>query len=116
MRSGSRRRTIRRTRSLEGSPKFRGKGQWMGKKRGAQMTEDDSQSDPRGVQATNGRDAPGAEQRAQPTVERIRRAGADFERGDTGQITMRDSPLERAHARELITHHQYSAGQKYRHH
>jgi hypothetical protein len=88
----------------------------MGKKRGAQMTEDDSQSDPRGVQATNGRDAPGAEQRAQPTVERIRRAGADFERGDTGQITMRDSPLERAHARKLITHQQYSVGQKYRHH
>ena len=33
-----------------------------------------------------------------------------------GQITMRDSPLERAHARKLITHQQYSVGQKYRHH
>jgi hypothetical protein len=29
---------------------------------------------------------------------------------------MRDSPLERAHARRLITHQQYSVGQKYRHH
>ena len=74
------------------------------------MTEDDRHSDPRGVQATSGRrDAPVAEQRAQPTAERIRRAGADFERGDTGQITMRDSPLERAYARKLITRQQYSA-------
>jgi hypothetical protein len=29
---------------------------------------------------------------------------------------MRDSPLERAFARKLITHQQYSVGQKYRHH
>src|SRR5262247_1823432 len=55
-------------------------------------------------------------QRARPTPERIRRAGADFERGDTGQITMRDSPLERALARKVITQEQYAAGQKYRHH
>jgi hypothetical protein len=56
------------------------------------------------------------EQRALPTPERSRRAGADFERGDTGQMTMRDSPLERAFARNVITQEQYSAGQKYRHH
>jgi uncharacterized protein DUF6456 len=56
------------------------------------------------------------EQRALPTPERRRRAGADIERGDTGQITMRDSPLERALARKVVTPEQYSAGQKYRHH
>ena len=54
--------------------------------------------------------------RAQPTPERLRRAGGDFERGDTGQITMRDSPLERIFARGVVTQEQYSAGQKYRHH
>jgi hypothetical protein len=59
---------------------------------------------------------PPVEHRALPTLERIRRAGRDFERGDTGQITMRDSPLERAFARNMITQEQYSAGQKYRHH
>jgi hypothetical protein len=53
---------------------------------------------------------------AEPTRERIRQAGMDFERGDTGQITMRDSPLERALARNVITQEQYAAGQKYRHH
>jgi hypothetical protein len=46
----------------------------------------------------------------------MRRAGTDFELGDTGQITMRDSPLERARARKLITDQQYLVGQKYRHH
>jgi hypothetical protein len=56
------------------------------------------------------------EQRARPTAERMRRAGAHFERGDTGQITMRDSPLERALARKTITPEQYAAAQKYRHH
>jgi hypothetical protein len=56
------------------------------------------------------------EQRARPTAERMRRAGARFERGDTGQITMRDSPLERALARKTITPEQYAAAQKYRHH
>jgi hypothetical protein len=59
---------------------------------------------------------PSVEHRAQPTAERMRRAGANFERGDTGQITMRDSPLERALARGVITQEQYSAAQKYRHH
>jgi hypothetical protein len=62
------------------------------------------------------RGRPSLELRAQPTAERMRRAGADFERGDTGQITMRDSPLERALARNVITQEQYSAAQKYRHH
>jgi hypothetical protein len=56
------------------------------------------------------------ERHALPTPERLRRAGRDFERGDTGQITMRDSPLERALARNALTPEQYSAGQKYRHH
>jgi hypothetical protein len=55
-------------------------------------------------------------ERASPTPERMRRAGGDFERGHTGQITMRDSPLERSFARGVITHEQYSAAQKYRHH
>ena len=54
--------------------------------------------------------------RAQPTPERLRRAGGDFERGDTGRITMRDNPLERAFARRVISREQYSAAQKYRHH
>ena len=56
------------------------------------------------------------EQRARPTPERVRQAGADLARGDTGQITMRDSPLERALARNVVTPEQYAAGQKYRHH
>ena len=58
---------------------------------------------------------PLVEYRALPTTERLRRAGRDIERGDTGQITMRDSPLERALARSVITQEQYLAGQKYRH-
>jgi hypothetical protein len=66
--------------------------------------------------AKSGTDRPPVQQRASPTQERVRRAGADFERGDTGQITMRDSPLERAFMRNAITQEQYSAGQKYRHH
>ena len=62
------------------------------------------------------RKEPPPERNALPTPERLRRAGRDFERGDTGQITMRDSPLERAFARNALTPEQYSAGQKYRHH
>src|SRR5262249_16146460 len=50
------------------------------------------------------------------TRERLRRAGPDVARGHSGQITMRDSPLERAFARNALTPEQYSAGQKYRHH
>jgi hypothetical protein len=56
------------------------------------------------------------DQRARPTAERLRRARGHFERGHSGQITMRDSPLERAYARSLITPEQYAAAQKYRHH
>src|SRR3954447_7126405 len=56
------------------------------------------------------------DQRARPTAERLRHAGTDLLRGDTGQITMRDSPLERAFARHILTRPQYAAGQKYRHH
>jgi len=57
-----------------------------------------------------------AEQWASPTPERMRRAGQDFQRGDTGQITFGDSPLERAFARGTITRAQHSVGQKFRHH
>src|SRR5438093_7680839 len=56
------------------------------------------------------------ERRALPTPERLRRAGKDVARGETGQITMRDAPLERAFARGALSAEQYSAGQKYRHH
>jgi hypothetical protein len=56
------------------------------------------------------------EQRARPSPERVRQAAGDVARGDTGQITMRDSPLERALARNVVTREQYAAGQKYRHH
>jgi hypothetical protein len=59
---------------------------------------------------------PSIEQRAGPTTERLRHAASHFVRGDTGQITMRDSPLERAFTRHVITRQQYAAGQKYRHH
>ncbi len=51
-----------------------------------------------------------------PTPERMSRAGTDFERGESGQVTMRDSPLERALARRVVTPLQYAAAQKYRHH
>jgi hypothetical protein len=64
----------------------------------------------------HGRDGGSIEQRARPTTERLRQAGTDFVRGETGQITMRDSPLERALARHVLTRPQYAAGQKYRHH
>ncbi len=56
------------------------------------------------------------EQGASPTPERMRRAGEDFQRGDTGQITFGDNPLERAFARGTITREQYSVGQKFRQH
>src|SRR5262245_35622166 len=56
------------------------------------------------------------ERRALPTPERLRRAGKDVARGNSGQITMRHAPLERAFARGALTAEQYSAGQKYRHH
>ena len=60
---------------------------------------------------------PAAEERARrPTPERLRHARGAFTCGHSGQITMRDSPLERAFARKLIGDAQYAAGQKYRHH
>ena len=81
------------------------------------MTRHNRRFDPRVPKSARARLEPLAvEDRALPTQQRMRRAGADFERGDTGQITMRDSPLERAYARKLINHQQYSMGQKYRHH
>jgi len=81
------------------------------------MSERTRQSDPGVMKAMRASvEPPPVKQRALPTPERIRRAGADFDLGDTGQITMRDSPLERARARKLITRQQYSVGQKYRHH
>jgi hypothetical protein len=54
--------------------------------------------------------------RGRPTAERMRRAGREFSRGHSGQITMRDSPLERALAKNIINAEQYAAAQKYRHH
>ncbi len=81
------------------------------------MSERTAQSERKVVKmAKSARDRPPVEHRAVPTPERIRRAGSDFTRGDTGQITMRDSPLERAFTRSLITREQYSVAQKYRHH
>src|SRR5215475_10256728 len=81
------------------------------------MSERSRQSDMRVRKSVKSRkELPLVERRALPTRERLRRAGPDFERGDTGQITMRDSPLERAFARNALTPEQYSAGQKYRHH
>ena len=56
------------------------------------------------------------EHRALPTRERMRRAGADFQRGDSGQITVADNPFDRAVARGHISREQFSAGQKFRHH
>jgi hypothetical protein len=55
-----------------------------------------------------GRKGPPPERpRAAPTPERIRHAGGDFELGRSGQIAMRDSPLERALARKVVTPEQY---------
>jgi hypothetical protein len=81
------------------------------------MTKHNRRFEPRVPKSARARpEPPAVEHRALPTQQRMRRAGRDFERGDTGQITMRDSPLERAYARKLINHQQYSMGQKYRHH
>jgi hypothetical protein len=55
-------------------------------------------------------------QRGRPTAERMRHAGGHFTCGHSGQITMRNSPLERALARGIINAEQYAAAQKYRHH
>ena len=69
-----------------------------------------------GTQAVKSRKKSTAPDRADPTPERMRIAGRDYERGDTGQLTMRDNPLERALSRGVITSGQYNAGIKYRHH
>jgi hypothetical protein len=55
------------------------------------------------------------------TPERMRHAQGFVERGNlgrgrTGIVTMRDSPVERAHARNVINQAQYTAAVKYRHH
>ena len=56
-----------------------------------------------------------------PTPERIRRAQGFVERGNlgrgrTGVVTVRDSPIERARSRNVISQAQYTAALKYRHH
>ena len=53
------------------------------------MSERSRQSDTRVRKPMKSRKEPLVERRALPTPERLRRAGRDFERGDTGQITMR---------------------------
>lgn len=51
-----------------------------------------------------------------PTAERMKKAETYIMRGDTGLITMRDSPLERLEARQAISAGQYTAACKLRHH
>jgi len=57
---------------------------------------------------------------ADPTPERLLKAGADIELGDDKHgrrvMTVRDAPIERALVRNDITPTQYRAAQKYRHH
>ena len=54
------------------------------------MTKHNRRFDPRVPKSARARLEPLAvEHRALPTQQRMRRAGPDFERGDTGQITMR---------------------------
>jgi hypothetical protein len=62
------------------------------------MSERSKHSDMRARTSMKSRKALLVERRALPTPERLRRAGADVARGHSGQITMRDSPLERARA------------------
>lgn len=52
-----------------------------------------------------------------PTRERIRKSGGDFEIGQaTGAHTLRDAPLERMWARQVISEKQYNGLTKYRIH
>jgi hypothetical protein len=56
-----------------------------------------------------------------PTPERMRQAQGFVERGNlgrgrTGVVTLRDSPIERARSRNVISQAQYTAALKYRHH
>ena len=75
------------------------------------MSERSRHSDMRVRKSMKSRKELLVERRALPTPERLRRAGLDVARGHSGQITMRDSPLERAFARNALTPEQYSAGQ-----
>lgn len=58
------------------------------------------------------------------TAERMGRAGDEFHRSDVGLVTMRDSPLERAHGRKALfdkydadaNDRRYRALAKFRHH
>lgn len=63
---------------------------------------------------------PPAVLQANPTPERMKKAGADVQFGDDGHghrvMTVRDAPIERALARNSISSSQYQAAQKYRHH
>lgn len=63
---------------------------------------------------------PSIEIHGSPTAERLRKAGDDFALGgeDRGVKTyaMRDTPLDRAHKKKIISGAEHSALQKYRHH
>src|SRR5215831_16125860 len=67
---------------------------------------------PRVIQPPSPDDARG------PTPERMRHAQGFVERGNfgRGRVTLRDSPIERARARNVISQAQYTAALKYRHH
>jgi hypothetical protein len=61
------------------------------------MSEQTRQSDPGVMKAMRASvEPPPVKQRALPTPERIRRAGADFDLEDTGQITMRPASYGRS--------------------
>ena len=56
---------------------------------------------------------------ADPTPQRLAQADGAYELGDDRErkiLTMRDSPLERAHLRKAVSQAQYDAGVKYRLH
>lgn len=64
---------------------------------------------------------PAADDTRGVTAERMRHAQGFIDRGNlgrgrTGVITMRDAPIERALARNVISQTQYTAAVKYRHH
>ena len=64
---------------------------------------------------------PPAEDKRGPTPERVRHAQGLVERGNLGRgrsgiSTMRNSPIERALGRRIISQTQYTAAIKYRHH
>jgi hypothetical protein len=56
---------------------------------------------------------------AEPTPERLKKAGEDLEIGQAynrAEMRVRDTPIERALLRHIITQHQYDAGIKYYNH